>query len=64
MTTVSASGTVICARKVNRASGESWQGSTLRAWIAWHWLNRYGCLPPSVCAGSSHCRALASGLVA
>ncbi|MBK6735999.1 MAG: hypothetical protein IPG61_18385 [bacterium] len=30
---------------VKRASGESWQGRTLRAWIAWHWLNRYGCLP-------------------
>ncbi len=40
MTTVSVSGTVTRASKVKRASGESWQGMTLRAWMAWHWLNR------------------------
>jgi len=40
MTTVRASGTVISHLKVKRASGESWQGITLRAWMAWHWLNR------------------------
>ena len=40
MTTVRASGTVTRASKVKRASGESWQGMMLRAWMAWHWLNR------------------------
>lgn len=39
----------------------TWQGTKLRAWMAWHCVNRYGCFPPAVWAGSRNCRAELSG---
>ena len=48
---------------VTRTRGESCSGNTERAWIGWHCEKRNGC-PESVCAGSSHCSALACGEVA
>ena len=46
-----------------RMPGLSWQGIQLRARIGWDWVKR-NCLPELVCAGSSHCRAWASSVVA
>ena len=63
MTTLVLAGTVIAAPYLIRARGVSWQGSTERAWMGWHWVNTYGCSPPAVCWGASHCRAVAVGEV-
>ena len=41
----------------------TWQGTSDRAWIAWHCVKRYGSFLSAVCDGSSHCRAEASGEV-
>ena len=46
-----------------RTRGLSGSGATVRAWMAWHWLNRKGWRPPAVCSGASHCRPSASGEV-
>ena len=43
-------GTVISAVYAIFTPGVSWHGTIVRAWIAWHWVNMYGCFFPAVCA--------------
>src|SRR5215216_2807289 len=62
-TAVSSLGTSTSAEYVNRTDGVSWHGKILRALLAWHWLNKNGCLPPAVCDAFIHCKARASGEV-
>ena len=63
MTAVVPAGTRTTASYVSRTPGLSMQGTQLRAWIDWDWVNRNGCLPDVVCRGSSHWSAVACGLV-
>jgi hypothetical protein len=53
MTAVRSFGTVIAARYVTRARGESCSGMQVRAWMGWKWEKRNGWRLPSVWAGSS-----------
>lgn len=41
-------GTVIDAEYGILTAGVSWHGTAERQWMAWNWLNRYGCCLPSV----------------
>ena len=61
ITALSVRGIVSSAVYLMRRRGVSCSGMIERAWHAWHCENRYGSLPPFVCAGSSHCSAEASG---
>jgi hypothetical protein len=48
---------------VKRTDGVSCTGTQERALIVCDWLNMKGRLPDRVCAGVSHCSALAVGAV-
>src|SRR4030095_5685501 len=52
MTAVVPAGTCTTASYVTRTPGLSMQGTQLRAWIDWLWVNRNGCLPDVVWRGS------------
>ena len=63
MSATSGAGAVTRAAYVIFAAGASWHGKNDRAWIAWNCEKRYGCFPPAVCSGRSHCKPLLSGVV-
>jgi hypothetical protein len=43
MTAVRGAGAVTVAVYVVLTAGVSWHGTSDRAWMAWHWVYRYGC---------------------